>query len=733
MWMRIRHRDFGKHYVRYLLSYIFILMIPITILAFFYSSRFMKQFYAEIYETVDLELQQTSAQLDNELASMEKIVKQLTLTDAIKQTASTEDPYDLKPAIAYLSTLSSANPFFEDIILIPASGDYLASSTTTCAKDFFFHRILPELGDSSEQLLQAALSPVLFFLTQQEKILFSYPLYTDYQKYTGAVLFLVSQDALAQLTSEKLQSYHAQTYILDHSGNVVMTSGASDVMRPILSDYRSFEHMPASASVNGTEYILRTCTSPKNNWVYCAFLPNNQTTFSQVSSIMRDFLFAIVIILFLSSLAIYFLQKVNYAPIRQLRDRAKEIIPAGSSRNELTAISNALDYLSTENTALTTKLANSLTAVKNERIYRLLRGSYADRNDFNMDCSELDLFLPNHYFTVAVLMLHSSVKNLDTFANEIKKQFDQFPVYYYLHTLHSDQVIFLLNLPEQTSQTAKQIQELQNKLAGKWHLVSTIGIGSTVSSTEQIPQSYMEAASALDYRFIKGNGTTIKFSEISPSKYTNVVYPYQEFETLRNALLARNEKNIRAAIEDIIQFMKQSSLPLYLARSICFDLIRLVNGQFPSPNTVGSSPLELTGMETAQEIIEMLQNWSGQLSIRSDSSANKTQIDDVAAYLNDNCLRCDFSVYEAAEHFNMTLPAFSKFYKEHTGQNIMDYTIHLRIQKAKELLASTDLPLKEISEQVGYYNASSFTRRFKLNQGITPGEYRKILSEHKKK
>ena len=46
--------------------------------------------------------------------------------------------------------------------------------------------------------------------------------------------------------------------------------------------------------------------------------------------------------------------------------------------------------------------------------------------------------------------------------------------------------------------------------------------------------------------------------------------------------------------------------------------------------------------------------------------------------------------------------------------------------------ATRDLPLKEVSEQVGYYNVSSFTRRFKLNQGVTPGEYRKSASAAKK-
>ena len=72
-----KKRKFGRHYIRYLISYMTVLLIPLVILTFFYSSRFMKKFYDEIYETVDLELLQISTQLDNELESMLNIVGQL--------------------------------------------------------------------------------------------------------------------------------------------------------------------------------------------------------------------------------------------------------------------------------------------------------------------------------------------------------------------------------------------------------------------------------------------------------------------------------------------------------------------------------------------------------------------------------------------------------------------------------------------------------------------------------
>ena len=64
-----KKQKFGRHYIRYLISYMTVLLIPLVILTFFYSSRFMKKFYDEIYETVDLELLQISTQLDNEPVS----------------------------------------------------------------------------------------------------------------------------------------------------------------------------------------------------------------------------------------------------------------------------------------------------------------------------------------------------------------------------------------------------------------------------------------------------------------------------------------------------------------------------------------------------------------------------------------------------------------------------------------------------------------------------------------
>lgn len=737
----MKKRKFGEHYIRYLVSYMTVLLIPLVILTFFYSSRFMKKFYDEIYETVDLELLQISTQLDNELESMENIVGQLTLTGTLHKASEANSPLALRPIITYLSALTSANPFIQDIVLILDRKEYVTTSSTTCQKDYYFNRIfqVPDMNSREFQdLLQNSTFP--FCLPQQKLlnldigpaeakvVLFSYPLFTDYQKHEGTALFYVKNSSIEALLSQKLKSYQAQIYIMDQNGAVVTTWGDHDVMRDSLVRFQGESlALFATERINGEKYVVRTHRSGRNSWTYLAFIPDRQTTFSQVNSIMREFLLAIVMILLLAGFTIVFLQKVNYAPVRRLLDRAKLIFPDAASSNELETIAGALDYLSIQNSSLSTQLANSLTAVKNQRLYRLLSGAYSSREDFNLDCSELDLSLPNDYFTVSIMMLHIPSQNLSGLAQEIKKQFSIPYIYYYLQNFYPDQIVLLVNQPERSPVSAKLFSNVQKYLSKKYGLMTTIGIGQQVDSTQRIAQSYMEAVSALDYRFVKGNGTVIEFREVLGPARATVFYPHKEFEALRNSLLSHNEQNIREAIQNIIGFMEQSQLPLYLARSICFDLIHLVNEHCRGQkNAASNSPLELSGMETAQEIIRMLRAWSEKLHGLTTSAGKRVVLEEIINYLNENCLHCDFSVYEAADHFEMTLPAFSKFFKERTGQNVMEYTIRLRMERAKELLRTTDLPLKEISEAVGYYNISSFTRRFKINQGITTREYRKI-------
>ena len=62
----------------------------------------------------------------------------------------------------------------------------------------------------------------------------------------------------------------------------------------------------------------------------------------------------------------------------------------------------------------------------------------------------------------------------------------------------------------------------------------------------------------------------------------------------------------------------------------------------------------------------------------------------------------------------------------------MQYVIHRRIGQAQSLLAETNIPIKQIEEQLGFGSSCHLTSMFKKYVGISPREYRKYFSDKNK-
>lgn len=74
---------------------------------------------------------------------------------------------------------------------------------------------------------------------------------------------------------------------------------------------------------------------------------------------------------------------------------------------------------------------------------------------------------------------------------------------------------------------------------------------------------------------------------------------------------------------------------------------------------------------------------------------------------------------------HMSISRLSVLFKEKTGTSFTQYLIDFRMEKACELLSSTDKQMKEISALTGYDDYSQFVKMFRKVIGMTPQEYRK--------
>ena len=85
----------------------------------------------------------------------------------------------------------------------------------------------------------------------------------------------------------------------------------------------------------------------------------------------------------------------------------------------------------------------------------------------------------------------------------------------------------------------------------------------------------------------------------------------------------------------------------------------------------------------------------------------------------------NISIALIAEQVHLTPNYVSMIFKKICGMTIMEFVTDLRIQKAKELIVTTDLQIQEIAEYVGYNNQYYFSSVFKKKTGVQPKNYRR--------
>ena len=82
------------------------------------------------------------------------------------------------------------------------------------------------------------------------------------------------------------------------------------------------------------------------------------------------------------------------------------------------------------------------------------------------------------------------------------------------------------------------------------------------------------------------------------------------------------------------------------------------------------------------------------------------------------------SLADVASSVHLSVSRLAHLFKEQMGITVIDMLTNVRVDRAKELLLSTEKNCTEICFAVGYNNQSYFTRTFKEMTGLTPKQFR---------
>jgi AraC family transcriptional regulator len=96
----------------------------------------------------------------------------------------------------------------------------------------------------------------------------------------------------------------------------------------------------------------------------------------------------------------------------------------------------------------------------------------------------------------------------------------------------------------------------------------------------------------------------------------------------------------------------------------------------------------------------------------------------VIEYINDRP-EADLRIRELAQVCSMSCAHFARLFKERMGVAPHQYVIARRVERARELLAGSELPLVEIALRSGFTAQSGFTTTFRRTTGMTPYAFRR--------
>lgn len=99
-------------------------------------------------------------------------------------------------------------------------------------------------------------------------------------------------------------------------------------------------------------------------------------------------------------------------------------------------------------------------------------------------------------------------------------------------------------------------------------------------------------------------------------------------------------------------------------------------------------------------------------------------------YIQNNCSE-SITLNNMSSLCNISPSYFSKLFKREIRENFSNYVNKVRIKKAKELLQNSDIPVINISIDLGFEDCGYFIKVFKNIEGVTPAMYRKRFNAKK--
>ncbi|HOJ09745.1 MAG TPA: helix-turn-helix domain-containing protein [Clostridiales bacterium] len=603
----------------------------------------------------------------------------------------------------------------------------------------------------------------------------------DGEEKLGTIVINVDYCIVSNILKNIINDSESVAFLASGDGTVLSSNNDeylySNIKEIINSQSSSINQEPANTNMifKGRKMVCYCSNVGINDWKLYIMIPSN-IIFKKSLEIRLITILVLISILIIIAIASLLLSKKIYKPIKAiimlLKSEAglKSIDINDTSYTNYTNYTNSFNDISGINNAcdnsdisvikngmnLLLKDKKSLEGLLDENrllfreyfLINLITGKINDRKLIEKKAGYFNININYEYYQVAAIK-NVSLYNADVdieeyetkklaMVNIVQKSFTEEKIDIICSQDIDDNILLLIKIHDGANKKRldslilKCFETIKKRIEYYLGYEIIAGIGRIYDDILKIELSYKESLKAIKYSFIAGD--IVDICSINYSEDSESFYPLDmENKIISSIKLCDYEKvmlYVNRGVKEIIDNNRDID---HILMSF-FNLINFVNRCIFE---FGLKPKNIMQQENYNNIsinnfknIDEFMGWLELVfkkivehNIYMKEQAETDFSSKVKQYIEKNYMN-NISLSSVSECFGYNSSYFSRLFKENLGVNFLDYMYQIRIEKAKILLATTNITIQEIAEQVGFTNRISFERCFKKFIEINPGEYR---------
>jgi len=772
--MKLKHK--GSRLLRsYVVSYLLIFWIPLIIITVLIYHSAVNSLRSEIEQSNVNQLNHVRSTIDGRMTELRDIAIRMSYDNNLTPYM-VKHPYYSSEAIKTLDRYRANSSIIDDLLLYFHNDSVIYSSQGLSNLNVVFDKTYKFDGWSTDAI-QRDLNKIRYPMTRPAEqvnvnsrpssmLVHMVPIKpTDAYPY-ATVVYLIDESRLTGMMDSILSDFKGNSYIFDNHGQV-LTSNNHDqaVHADELGTLAGLTPGIHNMELNGKQQSVVAVHSEENGWTYITTMPSDQF-FSRIFHVQTLIVLIFAMIALAGIPVALLLARRQYGPLRDLvefaqsNDKDSSIQPlVSASHNEWAWIRQTLhDYRD--------RMDLQEPYVRHQCLLMLMKHGQPEDTETLRLIDTLGLRADGQHYFVMIISGESLVNDTVSHSSEqhpnvelldemlspypslpeilAEVELDELQAHVYGVEYSSSNRLALAvcwkpgDVQDGNARMTDIVEAVRRIVYDHYHAMPTVGVGTSYAQLTEINQSFIEAATAMEYRVISEQASVTYFCQLHEETGSSDSEQYWiSPESLLKLTQSLKQGNIQVAshmIHSITANVHDRSLALPLMRCILFDLLNTVlraASEAGLLNSLRDMP-QLSGFETAEELEHRLQ----QLAVRICECAEHKQeteqvsmMDQVVIYVNEHYCDYALSLEGLAQQFSISSSYLSRTFKEKTGQTFSQYIWQLRRDEVIRQITHTADPLKDIIVRVGYLDTANFIRKFKKEMGCTPGQYRKLHSE----